>query len=127
MYGDYDLYDIILANDPTSNTAKATEHFGHIDYRGPLVDKVQAYVNAALKIPMVQHGAEAQFQDHSKQYLYCFGPNGENVVWLNELTARVRYFEDFAGRQTLSKGAAANPNKPTQQWNDAFGFNKYKV
>jgi len=127
LYGDYDPYDIIPADDPTSNTAKAKEHFGHIDYRGPMVDEVQAFLNTEIKVPMVQHGAEAQFQDHSKQFLYFFGPHGENTVWLNELTARVRYFEDFAGRETLTKGHSPNPNKPTQQWNDALGFKKYKV
>jgi hypothetical protein len=104
VHGDYDLYDIIDTRDPKNNAANAEQLLGQIHMRGALVNEVAAYVNQRIGSPMVQHGGEAQYKDHSEQYLDFFGPNGEDVTWLNEFTARERYKNDFMGRPTLSHG-----------------------
>ena len=51
--------------------------------------------------PMIQHGGEAQYADHSEQSIDAFGPEGEDVTNLNEFSARGWYENRFGGRKTL--------------------------
>jgi hypothetical protein len=50
---------------------------------------------------MVQHGAEAQYADHSQQAIDAFGPHGEDVTILNQFSVRTWYETAFRGRKTL--------------------------
>ncbi len=101
IHGDYDLYDIIDVTQPHRNLAAVETLLGQPHRRGAKVLPVQEFVNARIGTPMVQHGGEAQYADHSEQSIDAFGPNGEDVTILNEFSVRGWYEGRFKGRQTL--------------------------
>ncbi|MCC6343817.1 MAG: hypothetical protein IT166_16560 [Bryobacterales bacterium] len=101
IHGDYDLYDIIDISQPRRNLAAVETLHGQPHRRGAKLLAVQQYVNERMGTPMVQHGGEAQYADHSEQAIDAFGPNGEDVTILNEFSLRAWYEQRFGGRQTL--------------------------
>jgi hypothetical protein len=104
IHGDYDLYDIIDITQAHRNLASVETLLGQPHRRGPKVLTVQEFINSRIGSPMVQHGGEAQYADHSQQSLDAFGPNGEDVTILNEFSVRSWYANQFGGRQTLGRG-----------------------
>jgi len=101
IHGDYDLYDIIDIAQPHRNLASVETLLGQPHRRGANVLRVQQFINSRIGSPMVQHGGEAQYADHSEQAIDAFGPNGEDVTILNEFSVRAWYKERFGGRLTL--------------------------
>lgn len=101
LHGDYDLYDIIDPAQACRNLASVETLLNQQHMRGPNFYKVMSLVNRQIGVPMVQHGGEAQYADHSEQALDAFGPNGEACTILNEFSVRGWYKERFGGRQTL--------------------------
>jgi hypothetical protein len=102
IHGDYDLYDIIDITQAQRNLAAVETLLGQPHLRGAKVIPVQQFINARIGTPMVQHGGEAQYADHSEQSIDAFGPNGEDVTILNEFSIRSWYEDRFGGRKTLS-------------------------
>ncbi len=102
IHGDYDLYDIIDVKQPHRNLAAVEMLLGQPHLRGAKVLPVQEFINGRIGTPMVQHGGEAQYADHSQQSIDAFGPNGEDVTILNEFSVRSWYENRFGGRKTLS-------------------------
>ena len=103
IHGDYDLYDIIDITQAHRNLASVETLLGQPHRRGPKVLTVQKFINSRIGSPMVQHGGEAQYADHSRQSIDAFGPNGEDVTILNEFSVRSWYANRFGGRQTLGR------------------------
>ena len=101
IHGDYDLYDIIDITQAHRNLALVETLLGQPHRRGPKVLAVEEFVNAKIGSPMIQHGGEAQYADHSEQAIDAFGPNGEDVTILNEFSVRGWYEKAFGGRRTL--------------------------
>lgn len=101
VHADYDLYDIIDVDAPTRNLAAVETLLGQPHRRGAHLLAVQGFINSRIGAPMVQHGAEAQYADHSQQAIDAFGPRGEDVTVLNELSVRAWYDTVFGGRKTL--------------------------
>lgn len=101
IHGDYDLYDIIDVTQAHRNLALVETLLGQPHRRGPKVLEVQEFVNRRIGTPMIQHGGEAQYADHSEQALDAFGPSGEDVTILNEFSVRGWYEKVFGGRKTL--------------------------
>ncbi|MCC6361916.1 MAG: hypothetical protein IT165_00235 [Bryobacterales bacterium] len=101
IHGDYDLYDIIDISQPHRNLAAVETLHGQPHRRGAKLLAVQKYVNERMGAPMVQHGGEAQYADHSEQAIDAFGPNGEDVTILNKFSLRAWYSQRFGGRQAL--------------------------
>ncbi len=102
IHGDYDLYDIIDITQPYRNLAAVDTLLGQPHRRGPKVLSVQKFINSRIGSPMIQHGGEAQYKDHSEQSIDAFGPNGEDVTILNEFSVRNWYANRFADRPTLA-------------------------
>jgi len=102
IHGDYDLYDIIDAAEPSRNLAAVETLLGQPHRRGAKVTPVQQFINERIGSPMIQHGGEAQYTDHSAQAIDAFGPDGEDVTILNEFSVRSWYQNQFGGRKTLS-------------------------
>lgn len=69
--------------------------------RGAKVLPVQEYINSKIGSPMIQHGGQAQYADHSEEAIDAFGPNGEDVTILNEFSVRGWYQGKFGGRKVL--------------------------
>lgn len=101
VHGDYDLYDVIDVSQPHRNLALVETLLGQPHRRGAKVLAVQEFINSRIGSPMVQHGGEAQYADHSEQAIDAFGPNGEDVTILNEFSVRGWYDRVFGGRKTL--------------------------
>jgi hypothetical protein len=101
IHADYDLYDIILPDQAFRNLAAVEQLLGQAHRRGPKFFEVQSFINGRIGAEMIQHGGSAQYEDHSDQSIDLFGPGGENVTLLNELTVRTWYRERFGGRPTL--------------------------
>jgi hypothetical protein len=102
IHGDYDLYDVIDATQPSRNLAAVETLLGQPHRRGAKVTPVQKFINDRIGSPMIQHGGEAQYADHSAQAIDAFGPSGEDVTILNEFSVRSWYQTQFGGRKTLS-------------------------
>ena len=101
IHADYDLCDIVDITQPHRNLAAVETLLGQTHRRGAKVLRVQEFINSRLGSPMIQHGGEAQYADHSEQSIDAFGPRGEDVTILNEFSVRGWYEEKFARRKTL--------------------------
>ncbi len=102
IYGDYDLYDIVLPDQANRNLALVGKLHDQDHRRGPKFYEVQRFINSRIGAPMVQHGGEAQFTDHSEQILDAFGPQGEQDVIMTEAEVRAWYLKRFGDRRTLA-------------------------
>jgi hypothetical protein len=105
IHGDYDLKDVILADQVNRNLAAVETLNGQLHMRGPLLLTVQKWINAQLGSNMVQHGGEAQYADHSDQAIDLFGPTGEART-LGPGLVRAWYRQN--ARQTITP----TPNPP---------------
>lgn len=101
IHGDYDLYDIIIPQHARRNLAAVETLHGQPHLRGPKVNPVKNFINELIGVPMVQHGGEMQYTDHSEQSIDVFGPGGENFTILNEFSVRRWYKDKFEGRKPL--------------------------
>lgn len=101
LHGDYDLYDIIDPEQASRNLASVETLNGQPHMRGPNFYKVQHFVNGKIGVPMVQHGGEMQYADHSDQAIDAFGPHGEECTILNQYSVRGWYEDRFAGRRPI--------------------------
>jgi hypothetical protein len=100
IHGDYDLYDVIFTENTGANLALVTELHGQLHMRGPRLREIQDCINRAIGAPMIQHGGEAQYADHSEQAIDAFGPNGEETTILNEHSVREWYKDRFQRKTT---------------------------
>lgn len=91
LHGDYDLYDIVDPAQPHRNLASVEEMHGQAHRRGPNFYRVQEFVNPRIGSPMVQHGGEAQYTDHSEQEIDVFSPQGEEMIIPNRASAKFWY------------------------------------
>lgn len=101
IHGDYDLYDVIDPNAASRNLALVETLHGVPHMRGPKLRELQDYINGRIGSPMVQHGGEAQYTDHSEQSIDVFPPEGMDFTILNEYSVRAWYQNQFKGRQTI--------------------------
>jgi hypothetical protein len=104
IHGDYDLKAIIDTKQTHRNLALVSELHGVPHNVGPNFILVKDYINQRIGTPMIQHGAEEQYADHSEESIDAFGPNGEDVTILNEFSMRHWYTEKFGNRQTIRTG-----------------------
>jgi hypothetical protein len=104
VYGDYDLYDVVDPGQARRNFAVVDALHGQLHMRSPYHYRVMAYINAQFQFPVVQHSGEAQYKDHSNQFIDVFGPNFEYFPLQNEAEIRRFYNNYFEGRKALGKG-----------------------
>ena len=95
MHGDYDLYDIIDPDEAQRNLAAVESLLGHPHLRGANFYRVQSFVNSAIGVPMIQHGGEMQYADHSEQAIDAFGHRSE--VYRGSLGVRDTHGPSFQG------------------------------
>jgi hypothetical protein len=80
IHGDYDLKDIIPADQPSQNTAIFLRLHGQKHMRDPNFSKVQFFVNQRIGVDMLQHGGEAQYSKHVDDVIHVFVPDGRSGV-----------------------------------------------
>jgi hypothetical protein len=102
IHGDYDLYDVIDVTQAYRNLAAVETLLGQPHRRGAKLLAVQEFINSRIGSPMIQHGGEGQYADHSEQAIDALGPDCEDVTILNEFSVRGWYENRFGGRKTLA-------------------------
>jgi hypothetical protein len=103
LHGDYDLYDVIDPENPLNNEAIEEMLHGERNMCSPLQKKVQDWINARIGVPVVQHGGEMQFADHSEQTVDGFLPRGDLFTAETKRGIREIYQIALEGRQPLGK------------------------
>lgn len=101
IHGDYDLYDMIDITQPWLNIAESEILLGQPHRFDPRFPALQSFVNFSIGVPMLQHGGQAQYADHSEESVDAFGPRGEETTLLNKFTLLAWYKQKFGGRKTL--------------------------
>lgn len=104
LHGDYDLYDVVDPKHARRNFAIVDTLHGHTHMRSPYHNRVSAWINTRIGLPVVQHSGEAQYADHSDQTIDVFGPQHEYLELPNEAAIRLFYGLQFDGRKALGKG-----------------------
>lgn len=104
IYGDFDLYGIVPAANPSRNVAVAETRLGERHSRSPEFLDVQIYINGKLGVPMVLHGAQESFASaHSEEGIDIFHPDGTITGCENALEIKQLYETVFAGRKLFTK------------------------
>ena len=101
IYSDYDLWDIVDPAAPRRNFGIVEELHGQIHIRSNLQRRVEDWINPRLSAPMIQHSGEMQFKMPTDQPIDAFGPNGEVVTLLNQLTWESWCRDHFQGRRSI--------------------------
>lgn len=105
IHGDYDLYDIIDADNPERNLGLVSETKGYLHIVGPYLKKVADYINHRIGAPVIRHGGEYQYKDHSNQSIDVFKPKGHtSFTILNEYSIREWYRKEFKDRKPITPG-----------------------
>lgn len=110
IHGDYDLKGIVLPGQEFRVLSLVTESLGQDARRGPKFYEVQRFVNDAIGKPMVQHGAEDEYLDHSTDWdenVFVFFPEERQPkVLRGPAEIRAWYASELKGRKPLVHDAA---------------------
>ena len=103
IHADYDLKALVLPGHESATVALVTAVHGIQNARhGLKFDDVQREVNNAIRVEMVQHGAEDEFTGHSDDTIFVFGPKNE-FKELHGLNAIQQWYDNqFHNRNTLN-------------------------
>jgi hypothetical protein len=108
LYGDYDLFDIIIKGQESRNLGSVEEREGIPNVRGARVKPIEKHINALLGCDMIKHGAAAQFSNQFEKVL-AFTPEGLDFEW-NAAEVELQY--GLWKRQLLDLSAPQAPFKP---------------
>jgi hypothetical protein len=108
LHGDYDLKDIVNPRKLGPNTAIADRLHNQPHMRTDEFEPIQKYVNDRIGVPMLQHGGEAQFHEHTEDTIEVFGPSGQAHT-LRGRGEIARWYKYGWNRQTIdAKSQKAN-------------------
>jgi len=123
IHGDYDLKDIILEGQEQRNLAAIEEIRGQPHMRGPRFYKIRDFVNTRLGKPLIQHGGEAQYADHTDDTIDVFGPKGQHTQLSGaaEIAQWYQQFErDVIDRKKSPSGTRPDPKQSPEQLRAQF-------
>lgn len=103
LHGDFDLYAIVPAKDPSRNIKVSEKRLGEDHDRSPEFFDVQTFLNRRLGVPMVLHGAEESYEDEfSDDSIDIFHPSGK-ISCVQGRSALARLYETlFKGRKLFT-------------------------
>ncbi len=117
VHGDYDLYDVVEAKDPTAHRVVIeTTYEHHVEggvrnVRSQWLMDVQNALNVGMGVPMVRHGAQAGFSDPTDEPIDCFHPDGATVDCIPDRAGIVRLYETtFGGRKHFDMSRPFSPD-----------------
>lgn len=103
LHGDYDLYGIVDAIEPSKNQIlEGRLNEGEHTF-GPRWWIVQHKLNdVLLDAPMIQHGSQDTYIGHQNEPVIVFYPDGQRVLLLrNKAEIEQLYRDEFGGRVTV--------------------------
>ncbi len=104
IHGDFDLYGIVRADNPSQNVAVQEKRLGQVHARSPEFLDVQTYVNRVIGVPMILHGAQETYDPaHSDEALDIFAPDGTMSVVGNAGEIARLYATVFRGRKLFTR------------------------
>jgi hypothetical protein len=116
IHGDYDLKAIVLPGQEFRILTLVTESLGQDARRGPRFYEVQQFVNNAIGKPMVQHGAEDEYLDHSTdldETIFVFFPEKKEPKLLRgPAETKAWYAKELKGRTPLIHDATPTAVPP---------------
>lgn len=101
VHGDYDLFGIVGADDPTRVRRVDETLSGQRHARGPRTQSVQFSVNAISRQTLVKHGEQELFADFEEEALDVFYPDGRLRTLPDAAAAREFYRTELQGRQVF--------------------------
>lgn len=102
VHGDYDLFGIAPAGDPTLVRRRNEELMGQPHSRGPNTKSVQFAVNAMSGMPLIKHGEQELFAGFDEEALDVFCPDGSTRTLHTASQAMLFYSTELKGRQVFS-------------------------
>lgn len=103
IHGDFDLYGIVPAVDPSKNVAVSELRLGRHHSRSPEFFDVQNYINSRIGVPMVLHGAQESYgAEHSDEGIDLFCPDGKMIGAENAAEIGMLYEKQFKGRKLFT-------------------------
>ena len=116
IHGDYDLKAIVLPGQEFRNLSLVTKLLGQDARCGPKFYEVQRFANSAIGKPMVQHGADDEYLDHSEdadETIFVFFPEKRDPeVLRGPAETKAWYANEFLGRKPLIHDAAPTAVPP---------------
>lgn len=104
IHGDFDLYGIIPATDPSKNVAVFETMLGQAHSRSPEFQDVQIYINSRIGVPMILHGAQEAYADgHSDEGIDIFWSDGTTGACESAAEIAAMYETLFGGRQLFTR------------------------
>jgi hypothetical protein len=102
VHGDYDLFGIVAADDPTKVRRVNETLSGQPHSRGPNTHSVQFSVNAMSGLALIKHGEQELFADFdAEEALDVFCPDGTVRVLADIVAAREFYRNELRGRKVF--------------------------
>ena len=109
VHGDYDLYAVVPADNPSENVFVTETRLGEAHSRSPHQADVQTYVTAHIP-GMVAHGEQDTFKDDPDDDLDVFFPDGQTVMpVIGAASIRDLYATLFRGRQMFAGSSPTSP------------------
>ncbi|MFO1086408.1 MAG: hypothetical protein U1E21_17770 [Reyranellaceae bacterium] len=102
VHGDYDLFGIAPAGEPTLIRRRNEELAGQKHSRGPNTQSVQFAVNALSGLALVKHGEQELFSGFDEEALDVFRPDGSTRTLSTAAEAILFYRTELEGRQVFS-------------------------
>jgi hypothetical protein len=103
IHGDYDLYAIVPASDKTSNVFVSETRLGQPHMRGKELFDVQHYINRRIGAPMILHGDQEKYSDHTDEEIDVFFPDSRVFTCRDKAEIEALYKTEFQGRRTHFK------------------------
>jgi len=101
VHGDYDLFGIVDADEPTRVRRVEETLAGQPHSRGPSTQSVQFSVNAISRLALVKHGEQELFADFDDEALDVFYLDGRLRTLPDAAAAREFYPTELRGRQVF--------------------------
>lgn len=102
IHGDFDLYAIVDMDAPSVNRRVSETLRGQPHTRGPKFRDVQIALNRGFNVPLVLHGSQETYRDHTDEPVDAFFPDGTVKTLRNRAAVLQLYRSRFGGRQAFA-------------------------
>ncbi len=99
IHGDYDLFGIVPADNPSENISVNEKRLGYDHSRGRLFFDVQHSLHKKMGVAMIQHGSQEKYTTDMNDAIDVFFPDGDTVKYYKgESAIKALYKDLFQGR-----------------------------